>query len=269
MRDARLRLNPEKCVFGVRQGKILGYLVSHRGIEANPTKIQAIVDMSPPQSARDVQRLTGRLAALNRFISRSAERSLPFLKTLRGAKDFAWGPEQAAAFASLKQYLSELAILTSPDSSLPLLLYVADSPHAVSVALVQEQTVEGAGSGNISEAAQAEHFKRCYPEPQQIAARVKELLETDAAKGLENVYIMTNGKQDFIDDVKKALGEVKEWNSITSSRDIVVNREQEYVKQAIDMLIGLRSQMIIGNGVSSSLFSLLFFFYSSFLFGPV
>jgi hypothetical protein len=54
MRDARLRLNTEKCVFGVRQGKILGYLVSRRGIEANPTKIQAIVDMSPPQSVRDV-----------------------------------------------------------------------------------------------------------------------------------------------------------------------------------------------------------------------
>jgi hypothetical protein len=99
MQDARLRLNPEKCVFGVRQGKILGYLVSHRGIEANPTKIQAIINMTPPQSARDVQRLTGRLAALNRFISKSAEQSLPFLKTLHGAKDFAWGPEQAAAFA--------------------------------------------------------------------------------------------------------------------------------------------------------------------------
>jgi hypothetical protein len=143
MRDARLRLNPEKCVFGVRQGKTLGYLVLHRGIEANPTKIQAIINMTPPQSARDVQRLTGRLAALNRFISKSAERSLPFLKTLRGAKDFAWGPEQAAAFASLKQHLSELETLTSPDPSLPLLLYVAASPHAVSTALVQEQNREG------------------------------------------------------------------------------------------------------------------------------
>jgi hypothetical protein len=65
MWDARLRLNPEKCVFGVRQGKILGYLVSHRGIEANPTKIQVITNMTLPQSTRDVQRLTGRLAALN------------------------------------------------------------------------------------------------------------------------------------------------------------------------------------------------------------
>jgi hypothetical protein len=99
--------------------------------------------MTPPQSARDVQRLTGRLAALNRFVSKSAERSLPFLKTPRGAKDFAWGPEQEAPFASLKLYLSKLAILTSPDSSLPLLLYVAASPHAVSAALVQEQTIEG------------------------------------------------------------------------------------------------------------------------------
>jgi hypothetical protein len=143
MRDARLRLNPEKCVFGVRQGKNLGYLVSHRGIEANPTKIQAIIDMPPPQSTRDVQRLTGRLAALNRFISKSVERSLPFLKTLLGAKDFAWGPEQAAAFESLKQHLSDLATLISLDPLLPLLLYIAASPCAVSAALVQEQDKEG------------------------------------------------------------------------------------------------------------------------------
>jgi hypothetical protein len=143
MRDALLRLNLEKCVFGVRQGKILGYLVSHRGIEANPTKIQAIINMAPPQSTRDVQRLTGRLAALNRFISKSAERSLPFLKTLHSAKDFAWGPEKAVAFESLKQHLSDLATLTSPDPSLPLLLYIAASPCAVSAALVQEQDREG------------------------------------------------------------------------------------------------------------------------------
>jgi hypothetical protein len=132
MRDARLWLNPEKCVFRVRQGKILGYLVSHRGIEANPTKIQAIIIMTPSQSARDVQRLRGRLAALNRFISKSTERSLPFLKTLCGAKDFAWGPEQVAAFKSLKKHLSDLATLASPDPSVPLLIYIAASPCAVS-----------------------------------------------------------------------------------------------------------------------------------------
>jgi hypothetical protein len=143
MRDARLRLNPEKCVFGVHQGKILGYLVSHRGIKANPIKIQAILNMAPRQSTRDVQRLTGRLAALNRFTSKSTERSLPFLKTLHGAKGFSWGPEQAAVFESLKQHLSDLATLTSPNPSLLLLLYIAASPCAVSAALVQEWNSEG------------------------------------------------------------------------------------------------------------------------------
>jgi 3-methyladenine DNA glycosylase Tag len=143
MRDARLQLHPQKCVFRVHQGKKLGYLVSHQGIKANPTKIQAIINMAPPQSTRDVQRLTGRLATLNRFISKYAERSLPFLKTLHGAKDFAWGPEQAAAFESLKQHLSDLATLTSPDPSLPLLLYIAASPCAVSTTLVQERDSEG------------------------------------------------------------------------------------------------------------------------------
>lgn len=114
----------------------------------------------------------------------------------------------------------------------------------------QFTTVEGAGSGNISEAAQNEHLKRCYPTPHQIAQRVGEIIETDSGKGLENVYIMTNGKVDFIDDVKRELYRIKKWNSITSSRDLLVNREQEYVKQAIDMLIGLRSHTFIGNGVS-------------------
>jgi hypothetical protein len=76
--------------------------------------------MTPPQSTWDVQRLAGRLAALNRFISQSTEQSLHLLKTLCGAKDFAWGLEQVAAIESLKQYLSELTTLTSPDSASPL-----------------------------------------------------------------------------------------------------------------------------------------------------
>jgi hypothetical protein len=80
---------------------------------------------------------------LNRFISKSAERSMPFLKTLHGTKDFVWGPEQAVAFESLKQHLADLATLTSPDPSLPLLLYIAASHCAVSAALVQEQDIDG------------------------------------------------------------------------------------------------------------------------------
>jgi hypothetical protein len=116
--------------------------VASRG-RGQPNKDPSDHQHDTPQSARDVQRLIGRLAALNRFISKSTERSLPFLKTLRGVKDFAWGPEQAAAFESLKQHLSDLATLASPDPSLPLLLYIVASPCAVSAALIQEQDREG------------------------------------------------------------------------------------------------------------------------------
>jgi len=89
-----LKLNPEKCVFGVRRGKLLGCMITERGIEANPVKIEAIRRMQPPTMKSGVQKLTGKLASLNRFISRSAEKSLPFFKVLKGSKNIHWGPEK-------------------------------------------------------------------------------------------------------------------------------------------------------------------------------
>jgi hypothetical protein len=77
LRATHTKLNPEKCVFGVSAGKLLGFLVSHRGIEANPEKFKAIEAMGPPARIKDVQKLKGSLAALSCFISRLAERALP------------------------------------------------------------------------------------------------------------------------------------------------------------------------------------------------
>jgi hypothetical protein len=76
------KLNLDKCVFGVTVGKLLGFLVSYRGIEANPEKIRTIEAMQPPAHIKDVQKLTGCLAALSRFISRLAEWALPIFKLL-------------------------------------------------------------------------------------------------------------------------------------------------------------------------------------------
>jgi hypothetical protein len=92
------KLNPEKCVFGVSAGKLLGFLVSHRGIETNPDKIRAIEAMRPPARLKDVQRLAGSLAALSRVFSRLAERALPFFKLMRGSGPFAWTEEAEQAF---------------------------------------------------------------------------------------------------------------------------------------------------------------------------
>jgi hypothetical protein len=138
-RQAGLKLNPEKCVFGVKKGMFLGYLVSMKGIEANPSKIEAILRMEPPSTKKGDQHLAGRLASLNRFISRSGKRNLPFFEILKSAEVFQWGPAQQKAFEELKQYLIDLTTLTPPSPGAPLLLYVAASHSAVSAALVQEK----------------------------------------------------------------------------------------------------------------------------------
>jgi hypothetical protein len=114
LRATRMKLNPDKCVFGVSVGKLLGFLVLYRGIEANPEKIKAIEEMRPPARIKDVQKLTGLLAALSRFISRLAERVLPFFKLLWKSGPFSWTKEAEQAFQELKQHLVSLPILVAP-----------------------------------------------------------------------------------------------------------------------------------------------------------
>nr|AAO73258.1 putative GAG-POL precursor [Oryza sativa Japonica Group] len=160
-------LNPKKCVFGVRAGKLLGFIVFERGIEANPEKIDAIQQMKPPSSVHEVQKLAGRIAALSRFLSKAAERGLPFFKTLRGAGKFNWTPECQAAFDELKQYLQSLPALISPPLGSDLLLYLAASPVAVSAALVQETEFGQKPVYFVSEALQG--AKTRYIEMEKLA----------------------------------------------------------------------------------------------------
>jgi polyhydroxyalkanoate synthesis regulator phasin len=115
LRAANLRLNPEKRVFGIHKGKVLGCLISTKGIEANPDKIKSMIDMQDPVSVKDVQNLTGRVAALNRFIPMAAERSLPFFQVLRSSKNFQWSKTQKQAFQELKDYLSNITKLCPPE----------------------------------------------------------------------------------------------------------------------------------------------------------
>jgi hypothetical protein len=121
----------------VKKGKFLGCLVSTKGIKANPSKIEAILGAA--KFKKGAQWLAGRLASLNRFISRSAERNLPFFEILKSVEVFQWDSAQQKAFEELKQYLIDLTTLTPPSSGTPLLLYVAASHAAVSAALVQEK----------------------------------------------------------------------------------------------------------------------------------
>lgn len=99
--------------------------------------------MEPPSNVREAQHLTGRLAALSRFIARSAHRSLPFFKVLRGSDPFRWTEEQQWAFQDLKRYLEHSEVLTSPTPSAPLLLYIEAAKGTVSTILVEERSRDG------------------------------------------------------------------------------------------------------------------------------
>jgi hypothetical protein len=131
LREYRWKLNPNKCVFGVPLGKLLGFIISHRGIETNPEKISAITSMKAPTCIRDVQKLTGCMAALNRFISKLGEQGLPFFKLLKHQEKFVWTPEADQALDQLKDFLSKPPVLTAPRKVEQLLLYLAATTHVV------------------------------------------------------------------------------------------------------------------------------------------
>ena len=136
LRKYNIMLNPKKCFFGIPAGKLLGFIVSQRGIEVNRDKIKAILNISRPTRLKDVQRLTGCIATVSRFVSRLGERSAPLYKLLKKTKDFVWTDEAEAALQDLKKVLSSAPILAAPEPQEPMLLYIAATNKVVSIVMV-------------------------------------------------------------------------------------------------------------------------------------
>jgi ribonuclease HI len=149
LRRYRWKLNPEKCVFRVPAGKLLGFIISHRGIEANLEKIETIMRMEAPRSQKKVQRLTGCMAALSRFISRLGEKGMPFYKLLKKVDKFQCTTEAQEALEVLKKFLTTPPVLKPPRRATPgqraedLLIYISYTTHMVSTALIVERAEEG------------------------------------------------------------------------------------------------------------------------------
>ena len=122
---------------GLPAEKFLGFMVSQRGIEVNPEKIRAIVELAPLKRAKKVQNLNGKIAALNRFVSRATDKCLPFFCVVE--KLFEWTDKCQQAFKNLKLYLSSLPLLNPSKPEEELYLYLAISQAAIRVALVREE----------------------------------------------------------------------------------------------------------------------------------
>jgi hypothetical protein len=88
LRKFKMMLNPKKCVFGVSSGKLLGYMVSSRGIDVNPKKVEANEKLQPPRTRREIQKQASMMATLSRFISKLGKRGMSFYRLLRNANGF-------------------------------------------------------------------------------------------------------------------------------------------------------------------------------------
>ena len=165
LKQYQMKLNPSKCVFGIVSGKFLGFMVSQRGIEVNPEKVQVIINMASPKTVKEVQKLIGRIAAINRFVSRAMDKCLPFFKTLKQA--FVWTDECEAAFQELKRYLSNSPLLSPSKEGESLQLYLAMSAMVVSAALIREEDKKQLPVYYDNQAFQGAEFG--YPRIEKIA----------------------------------------------------------------------------------------------------
>nr|GEX41936.1 reverse transcriptase domain-containing protein [Tanacetum cinerariifolium]GEX55903.1 reverse transcriptase domain-containing protein [Tanacetum cinerariifolium] len=137
-----MKLNPKKCTFGAAEGMFLGYMINPKGMKPCLDKTEAVLQLPSPQTIKEVQSLNRKLASLNRFISKSAEKSLPLFKTLKNCikkSDFHWTPDAEQAFKQLKQHLARLPMLVAPKPDEELIMYLSASYGAISAVLMTER----------------------------------------------------------------------------------------------------------------------------------
>ncbi|GJW40888.1 reverse transcriptase domain-containing protein [Tanacetum coccineum] len=142
LREINLKLNPKKCIFGVEEGMFLGYKVNTRGLKVCPDKVDAVLSLPSLKFLKDVQKLNEKLASLNRFLAKSAEKSLQFFKTLKKSikkSDFHWNAEVEEAFKQMKQLIAELPMLTVPMEKEELIVYLTAAKETVSAVLMTER----------------------------------------------------------------------------------------------------------------------------------
>ncbi|XP_016205400.1 uncharacterized protein LOC107645794 [Arachis ipaensis] len=219
IRAYNMRLNPEKCAFGVQGGKFLGFMLTSRGIEANPEKCEAILKMANPKTVKEVQQLAGKVAALSRFLQAASSRSYHFFQTISKNKKFQWTEECEKAFTELKTILSSPPVLQRPEVDKPLYLYLSVSNYSISSALVLETGKTQQPVYFVSRVMQSTEQK--YPRIEQLA-----LALVTTAKRLRHYFqshtivVRTNQPLRQILTKPELAGRLTKWSIELSEFDI-------------------------------------------------
>ncbi|XP_048613129.1 uncharacterized protein LOC111208165 [Brassica napus] len=214
-----------------------------RGIKANPKQISAILDLPNPTNSREVHRLIGRIAALNRFISRSTDKCLPFYELLRGNKRFVWDEKCEEAFNQLKHYLTTPPVLSKPEAGDTLSLYIAVTSSAVSSELIREDRGEQKPIFYTSKIMTEPETR--YPTLEKMALAVV----TSARKlrpyfQSHTIEVLSNQPLRTVMQNTNQLGRLTKWGMELSEHDIVYkNRTTAKSKVLADFLIELTPEL--------------------------
>ena len=138
LRKYQLKLNPAKCTFGATSGKLLGFIVSERGIEVDPDKIRAIRDLPPTKNQKEVRGFLGRLNYISRFISQLTAKCDPIFRLLRKSDPGEWNEACQEAFDKIKDYLMSPPVLMPPVQGRPLILYLVVFEKSMGCVLAQQ-----------------------------------------------------------------------------------------------------------------------------------
>ncbi|KAI5327752.1 hypothetical protein L3X38_027148 [Prunus dulcis] len=211
LKQYKMRLNPTKCAFGVASDKFLGFMISQRGIEANPEKIQAILDMTIPKTVKDIQSLTGRVAALTRFISKATDRCAPFFKALKGTKrNITWTAECETAFSELKEYMGRAPLLSTPEHGDILVVYLSVSASAVSSVLIRSKDNAEHPVHYVSKALQDAKVR--YPDIEKLAfALVVSARRLRPYFQAHTIHVLTNQPLRQVPQKPETSGRLVKW----------------------------------------------------------
>ncbi|XP_050243033.1 uncharacterized protein LOC126691831 [Quercus robur] len=245
LRQHKLRLNAKKCTFGVGAGKFPGYLITNQGIEANLDQIEAMDRLRPPSSPKEVQALIGMLAALNRFISKFADRCKPFYQLLKKWKGFQWNEECDRAFRDLKDYLMQAPMLMAPDSGEDLFMYLSVSDHAISTVLLRDQGIQQPLYYISKTLVDAEI--RYLPVEKLVLALVHATRKLPHYFQAHTMFVLTEYPLQPLLKRSDFMGRIAKWGTWLGSFDIrlgfkAFNNEVEYEA----FLAGLRTVLCLG-----------------------